>query len=83
VPAEITKHRKQGFESPMAVWLRNDLVVYARDILGRGRLGNSGLFDSEYVSGKLEEHLRGNRKNNKLLFSLIIFQEWYERNLKG
>jgi asparagine synthase (glutamine-hydrolysing) len=80
LPAEITDHRKQGFESPMAAWLRTDLADYARNILGRGRLGNTGLFDMNYVSGKLEEHLAGRHKNNKLLFSLMMFQEWLERH---
>src|SRR6185503_13893885 len=28
LPAEIIEHRKQGFESPMATWLRNDLADY-------------------------------------------------------
>lgn len=79
LPPEVVNHRKQGFESPMAAWLRTELAGYARDILGQGRLGKVGLFDGGYVSGKLEEHLAGRHKNNKLLFSLIIFQEWYER----
>ena len=79
LPAEVVRHRKQGFESPMAAWLRTDLVDYARDTLGKGRLGKSDLFDNEYISAKLEEHLAGRHKNNKLLFSLIMFQEWYER----
>lgn len=79
LPPEVIDHRKQGFESPMAAWLRTDLVDYARDILGQGRLGKVGLFDSGYVSRKLDEHIAGVQKNNKLLFSLIIFQEWYER----
>jgi asparagine synthase (glutamine-hydrolysing) len=80
LPAEIMKHRKQGFESPMAIWLRTDLADYARDILSEGRLGKSDLFDFDYVSARLEEHLAGRRKNNKLLFSLIMFQEWHERH---
>ena len=79
LPVEVTSHRKQGFESPMAAWLRTDLADYARGILGKERLGKSGLFDSDYVSAKLEEHLAGRHKNNKLLFSLIMFQEWHER----
>lgn len=65
----------------MAAWLRTDLVDYARDILGKDRLGKTSLFDASYVSSKLEEHLSGYQKNNKLLFSLIMFQEWYERHL--
>ncbi|WP_455387808.1 asparagine synthase (glutamine-hydrolyzing) [Petrachloros mirabilis] len=80
LPAEVIGHRKQGFESPMAAWLRSDLADYARDILAR-RLNDTGLFDSGYVSAKLEEHLAGRHKNNKLLFSLIMFQEWYERQV--
>jgi asparagine synthase (glutamine-hydrolysing) len=81
LPAEVMNHRKQGFESPMAAWLRADLAGYAGNILGENRLGRSGLFDDEYVSAKLGEHLAGRQKNNKLLFSLIMFQEWYERHV--
>jgi len=79
LPSEILEHRKQGFESPMAAWLRTDLANYAREILGKGHLGKSGLFNNNYVSAKLDEHLAGRHKNNKLLFSLIMFQEWYDR----
>ena len=79
LPTEIIDHRKQGFESPMAAWLRTDLAAYARDKLSESRLRESGLFDPRYVTAKLDEHMSGRRKNNKLLFSLIMFQEWYER----
>jgi asparagine synthase (glutamine-hydrolysing) len=74
-------HRKQGFESPMAAWLRTDLANYARDILNQGRLGKTELFNGDYVSARLKEHLTGRHKNNKLLFSMIMFQEWYERHV--
>lgn len=79
LPDEIIRHRKQGFESPMAAWLRGELKDYARDVLGPGRLGRHGLFDCDYVAARLDEHFTGRRKNNKLLFALIMFQEWYER----
>ncbi len=81
LPTEVLGHRKQGFESPMAAWLRTDLAGYARDLLGQDRLGKIGLFNAGYISSKLEEHLAGHQKNNKLLFSLIMFQEWYERHV--
>ena len=81
LPADVIQHRKQGFESPMAAWLRTDLAAYAGETLGRQGLGQSGLFDSRYVSAKLEEHLTGRHKHNKLLFSLIMFQEWHERHI--
>lgn len=81
LPAAVVRHRKQGFEAPMAAWLRTDLADYVRNVLGKDRLGSAGLFDNSYVSSKLEEHLAGHRKNNKLLFSLVMFQEWYERHI--
>lgn len=81
LPAEVLSQRKQGFESPMAAWLRTDLADYAREILGSDRLGATGIFNINYVSDKLEDHLTGRQKNNKLLFSLIMFQEWYERQV--
>ena len=81
LPPEIINHRKQGFESPMGAWLRTDLSGYARQILGKDRIGKTGLFDNDYVTNKLDEHLSGRHKNNKLLFSLIMFQEWYERHV--
>lgn len=80
LPTEVVGHRKQGFESPMAVWLRTELADYARAVLSPVSLSKWDLFDGEYVSAKLEEHLAGKHKNNKLLFSLIMFQEWIRRS---
>jgi asparagine synthase (glutamine-hydrolysing) len=79
LPDAVLEHRKQGFEAPMASWLRSDLLKYAQDVLGKGRLGATGLFNHEFVTARLQDHLSGRRKNNKLLFSLIMFQEWHER----
>jgi asparagine synthase (glutamine-hydrolysing) len=76
IPEEVVRHRKQGFEAPMAAWLRHDLADYARECLSPDRLSAQGLFEESYVTERLEEHLAGRRKNNKLLFSLIMLQEW-------
>ena len=81
LPAEVVEHRKQGFESPMAAWLRKDLAGYTREILSKHNVSSNGLFDARFVAERWEEHLAGRRKNNKLLFSLIMFQEWYRRHL--
>jgi asparagine synthase (glutamine-hydrolysing) len=81
LPSEVLDHRKQGFESPMAAWLRSDLAGFAREKLSENALAKSGIFNVRYVSRKLDEHMSGRRKNNKLLFSLIMFQEWYDRNI--
>ena len=80
LPDSVMGHRKQGFESPMAAWLRRDLAGYAKEVLGPGRLGKTGIFNAEYVDAALAEHQSGRSKNNKLLFSLMMFGHWYERH---
>lgn len=80
LPQEIVRHRKQGFEAPMAAWLRNDLAQYAHETLSSDQIRANGLFDADYISQQLEEHLAGRRKNSKLLFSLIMFQEWARKD---
>lgn len=80
LPSSLFSRRKQGFEAPMAAWLRKDLSAYAQDLLGPKRLGRSGLFDVNYVESALSGHLAGKKKNSKLLFSLLMFEEWLERS---
>jgi len=38
-----------------------------------------GVFDAAAVQRLQEEHLSGRRKNNKILFSLLMFHLWSER----
>ena len=80
LPDSVMEHRKQGFESPMAAWLRRDLADYAKETLGPGKLGKTGIFNAEYVDAALSAHQTGRSKNNKLLFSLMMFGHWYERH---
>lgn len=76
LPAEIIHHRKQGFESPMASWLRLELGEFARDTLNDPVVADMGLFDPKEIRRLLDEHRTGRRKNNKILFSLMILFRW-------
>jgi asparagine synthase (glutamine-hydrolysing) len=80
LPAAIVDHRKQGFESPMAAWLRTDLRSYAEQRLNGAGLERDGMFEPAFVQQKLEEHMSGRQKNNKILFSLLMFEDWWERH---
>jgi asparagine synthase (glutamine-hydrolysing) len=80
LPRAVVDHRKQGFEAPMAAWLRTDLRSYAESELSRERLESAGLFNPAFVRAKLDAHLSGRCKCNKFLFSLIMFQQWLKRH---
>jgi len=81
VPRENILKRKQGFVGPTARWLRGDMRNLTMDKLSRRQLERHGLFDPQTVSTILEEHYSGKETNDTLIWSLLIFQEWFDRYL--
>jgi asparagine synthase (glutamine-hydrolysing) len=79
VPAAIVDHRKQGFASPMASWLRGDLKHYVRDTLSPARLARHGLFDDAAVQSLIAAHDSRRESHERQLFALVMFQKWHER----
>ncbi len=85
LPDSIISHRKQGFEPPMAGWLKHELKDLLLDTLSVENLRKHGLFNSSHVQKLISDHLEGRKKNNKILFCLLMFQLWYQKfghNLK-
>jgi asparagine synthase (glutamine-hydrolysing) len=80
LPHDIIHHRKQGFESPMAAWMRGELREFTGGILGDAAVRETGLFDHGEIDRLFEEHCSGRRKNNKILMSLVMLFGWMKRN---
>ena len=80
LPHEIIHHRKQGFESPMAAWMRGDLREFTGAILGDSAVRGTGMFDHAEIDRLFDEHVSGRRKNNKILMSLVMLFGWMKRN---
>jgi asparagine synthase (glutamine-hydrolysing) len=78
LPAPVLTHRKQGFVGPMARWLRRDLKPYALGVLSPDRLAAHGFLDSATVSQVLADHFDGRETNDALIWSLIVFQTWFD-----
>ncbi|MCB1182874.1 asparagine synthase (glutamine-hydrolyzing) [bacterium] len=77
VPDSVLDHRKQGFASPMAAWLRGDLRPMVDRMLAPEVLRGDGLFDPAFVGGAVDDHLARRQLNDKLLFALLAFQTWW------
>lgn len=77
LPREVITHRKQGFEGPMVRWLQTDLKEYVRRTLSEDNLNRHGLFDNGAVQGILDDHFSRTEINDTLIWSLVVFQEWY------
>lgn len=79
LPEEVLRHRKQGFEAPMATWLRRDLRDYVNSVLSPGRLSRYGLLRPDAVTELLAAHQEGRQRSSKQIFAILMLQKWLER----
>ena len=78
VPTALTERPKQGFGVPIESWLRGPLFEWADDLLSEDRLRADGIFDPEGVGQAWRQHLSGWRNRDTLLWSILMFQAWYD-----
>jgi len=81
LPKNILHRPKKGFGIPIAEWLKGRLNPLMRDLLAPERLRTQGLFNSEYVQKLVKDHEIGAVSNHKQLWTLLVFQLWYENFL--
>lgn len=79
LPSDVINHRKQGFASPMASWLRNDLKEYSMALLSESNLNKHGFFKNTYIIDILRNHINRRESYDKLIFALMIFQRWHDK----
>jgi len=79
LPRELFERPKRGFSVPLAQWLRGDLRWLLERYLDRDRLGDEGLFDTDFVQELVGEHLSGRRDRNAVLWALIFWQMWRDK----
>ena len=80
VPKELIERPKTGFGIPLEQWLRGPLSGWANKLLDKQRLENEGFFDAEKISKMWGEHKSGQRNWQYLLWDVLMFQAWYEKN---
>jgi len=76
LPRQMIEHRKQGFEAPMAAWLRGPLRPMVEDLLLNSALLFNGCLNQQYVRKLVQEHLGGVRKHSKILFYILMLEMW-------
>jgi asparagine synthase (glutamine-hydrolysing) len=82
LPPEIINRPKKGFNMPVAHWLTAELRELVLEMLSEERINRQGFFNYKYVRGLLDQHFTFRRDNRKILWTLFIFQLWYERYIK-
>ncbi|HEX8248727.1 MAG TPA: asparagine synthase (glutamine-hydrolyzing) [Pyrinomonadaceae bacterium] len=82
LPKTILQRPKKGFGIPIAEWLKGRLNPLLHDLLAPERLKNQGLFDADYVQKLIKEHETGAASNHKQLWTLLVFQLWFDNFLE-
>ncbi len=76
VPVELLDRPKQGFEPPLADWLRGPLKDWADDLLQPDALAEDGLLRPEPIMDAWREHRDGVRDRNGDLWNVLMYQAW-------
>lgn len=76
LPDAVLDGRKQGFELPVARWLRTDLAPFAREVLLDRASAERGWVQPAMVETLIDEHLAGGVDHGRRLWSLLALELW-------
>jgi asparagine synthase (glutamine-hydrolysing) len=79
VPPALVERPKQGFDPPVADWLRGPLRSWAEELLQPARLRREGFLQPDPISRCWHEHQRGARNWDYRLWAVLMFQSWWEQ----
>lgn len=83
LPDEILNRNKMGFSIPLIYWFRNELKGFAYQTILDNSEGIKQFFNLNYVKQLLDEHASGRKNHSLRIWSLIIFEMWYRKFMKG
>jgi asparagine synthase (glutamine-hydrolysing) len=83
LPPEIVKRRKQGFGFPLGAWMRTDLVGVLRELLGKSRFAELGIFHQEEIDRLVNEHIAGKVDHNYRLWILLNLEILHRLYFEG
>ncbi|MCB1682609.1 MAG: asparagine synthase (glutamine-hydrolyzing) [Alphaproteobacteria bacterium] len=79
VPERLFKRPKQGFNIPIAQWLRGPLRDWAENLLDEKTMVAQGLIDPAPVRKIWNDHCEGRGNHSGKLWTVLMFQDWYAR----
>ncbi|RKZ15423.1 asparagine synthetase B, partial [bacterium] len=80
---DLLYRKKAGFNVPKNVWLRGPLRELVGDVLSPARLQRHGLLDPAVVARLIQEHQKKRADHSFAIWSVLIFQLWYDRFVSG
>lgn len=79
VPRRLIEREKSGFGAPIDQWLRGELKEWASQLLDHSRLTSEGIWNPEQITRKWNDHIAGRGDHAFGLWTVLMFQAWYEK----
>jgi asparagine synthase (glutamine-hydrolysing) len=83
LPREAVLRKKRGFGIPMRSLLDGPLKGLVLSALSKEKIERASLFSYQKVGQLVDQHFRGLRDNSAKIWTLMVFQIWYERWISG
>jgi asparagine synthetase B (glutamine-hydrolysing) len=83
VPRHVTERTKQGFEPPLAAWLRQRLDGRTARHLCGSLLAGTDWLNEAFVDRVIAEHVAGAADHRYLLFALASLDQWHRAFIVG
>jgi asparagine synthase (glutamine-hydrolysing) len=77
VPPDILARPKQGFQIPMAAWLRDRFGDFAREVWSGSGLDEAGYLDRGAVDRLFKEHQDGTADHARMLYAITALGIWW------
>lgn len=80
---DILYRKKMGFSVPLASWLRNELKAITEEKLLNRTQGLCQFFKQEQITKLWHEHKTHKKDNATVLWSMLMFQMWWDNYMSG
>jgi asparagine synthase (glutamine-hydrolysing) len=80
VPPSVLKRPKQGFQMPLASWMRGRFGEFAREVWFDSGASKAGYLDRSAVERLFAEHGKGEADHGRMLYAIAVFGFWWLDN---
>jgi asparagine synthase (glutamine-hydrolysing) len=80
LPKEIISREKKGYgySIPINDWCKNEWKDYIQNMIFNGSLSKTGIFNMIFINKIWGEYLSGKKNHLQLIWSLLIFEVWFQ-----
>jgi asparagine synthase (glutamine-hydrolysing) len=79
LPDQIINRSKKGFETPLNIWLKNQMKDYSNDLLLSERTRNRNIFNEATVKKLLHIQQNTSVDLSHKIWSMIILENWFRK----